>query len=70
MHELKPCPFCGGPVDIVLNGLDESYTVYHRMHRRYCRLEEPFTIPMSSAVNTIDDAVRVWNRRAYDAHHE
>ena len=63
MTELKPCPFCGGAVTMVLNGAEHSYFVYHKGFEP-CLINEPFEIPMNAVVKNIIDAERVWNRRA------
>ena len=63
MAELKPCPFCGGSVSMVLNQFEESYMVYHKSIEP-CLVGEPFEIPMNAVVKNREDAIRAWNRRA------
>ena len=62
MAELKPCPFCGGEVSMVLNIFEKTYFVYHKGFEP-CLIEEPFGIPMNALVTNREDAIRAWNRR-------
>ena len=66
MTELKPCPFCGGSVSMVLNQFEGSYMVFHNSIEP-CLVCEPFEIAMNAVVKNREDAIRAWNRRSNDA---
>lgn len=51
MPELKPCPLCGGDVEIL-----NTKAIPHVIHCRKCQL---FTRSMKN----LDDAVKAWNTR-------
>lgn len=67
MVDLKPCPFCGGAVNIVYNSLDNSFRVYHNngMDAIECVVHEPFEID-ALEVMSLAEARKAWNRRAHE----
>ena len=59
--ELKPCPFCGGEVEIVYRG--GGWFWVHK--------NEPLFYPMcpithSRKYNSYKETVEAWNRRTYE----
>lgn len=64
MPELKPCPFCGKPVSMVYNSMDNAFKVYHKRSWDIteCRVIEPIMLEGVS----LADAAEAWNRRAED----
>ena len=67
MDGLKPCPFCGGSVSMVINKRWRTYQVYHE-DIAPCLVGEPFKIPMNHVVQNRDDAIKAWNRRIDNGH--
>ena len=67
MSDLKPCPFCGGAVNIVYNSLDDAFRVYHNsgMDAIECVIREPFEIDVPN-VKSLAKARKAWNRRAHE----
>lgn len=67
MNDLKPCPFCGGEVNIVYKSFDNSFFVYHNsgMDAIECVIHEPFEIDAPN-VKSLADARKAWNRRAHE----
>lgn len=60
--KLKPCPFCGGEVELIY---DEDMDDY----RIDCKICEMAMIPPGEepgAVATKDGAIKAWNRRVGD----
>ena len=55
-EELKPCPFCGGKAEIII----EYGTVTVGCTNKEC------DITMGKAVFTDEEAIQHWNRRAND----
>lgn len=63
MAELKPCPFCGKPVEIRWSDVTGCFVVYHNSILDRCVLHLPISIVGVGKM----DAVDMWNRRAEDA---
>ena len=61
MAKLKPCPFCGQPVSILYNSLDDAFKFYHKADAP-CPVVEPMMLKGIS----LADAAQKWNRRAGD----
>lgn len=62
--DLKPCPFCGGEVNIVLkdNGLFESGHYFLIKHKRNkCNVD---CVIFKYNAHTLEDACKTWNRRS------
>lgn len=55
MIYLKPCPFCGHPVQMVYNSRDNAFKIFHK-----CCVIDPIMIKGKS----LADAAKAWNRRA------
>lgn len=64
MAELKPCPFCGKPVSMIYNSLEDAFKFYHKggTDDMNCRVIEPIRLEGCS----LADAAEAWNRRAED----
>ena len=64
MDKLKPCPFCGKPVCMIYNSLDNAFKFYHKngMDDLNCCAIEPIMLKGHS----LADAAKLWNRRAAD----
>lgn len=60
MIELKPCPFCGGTPDILIDEFGEDM-------RRYLLKCEECDGMIEHWFPTVEDAINAWNRRANDA---
>ena len=61
--KLKPCPFCGCPVTMIYNSLDNAFKFYHKGYDEIeCRVVEPIMLKARS----LADAREVWNRRTDD----
>lgn len=56
MIDLKPCPFCGGKVEISNDGKG--------LYRVGCDNANCFTHVFTYWCRTQDDAAEVWNKRA------
>ena len=57
--KLKPCPFCGGTVNIMYNSLGHEFHVYHDYEE--CMFDD-FTISDYYA-KSLSEAYEVWNKR-------
>ena len=64
MPELKPCPFCGKPVQMFYNSMDNVFKIYHKNgdDEMDCCVIEPI---MFDAVS-LAEAAKMWNRRLDD----
>lgn len=59
MSELKPCPFCGGEVEIIATGLYHwKYAIRHKSKTECILDANAFALPYEK-----DDATRMWNTR-------
>lgn len=63
--EVKPCPFCGGDVEIVFRSASMMYMVYHKDGGVGCYIAGPFKIPVAYA-HSLKEATEAWNRREND----
>ena len=62
MAELKPCPFCGKPVSMIYNSLENAFKIYHKGMQDNCNVIDPIKLEGTS----LADAREAWNRRAED----
>lgn len=64
MPELKPCPFCGSEVDIVINGSVSTwgaeYDIDHKVENRKCPADRMSWMPLYYGANVFNE----WNTRA------
>lgn len=62
MIDLKPCPFCGHPVQMVYNSCDNAFKIFHKnvVAEMCCCVIDPIMIKGKS----LADAAKAWNRRA------
>ena len=59
---LKPCPFCGSKMSITYNSLGKEYNFWHEGTNEKCTAREPFfSMTGGTIIESIADAVRVWN---------
>lgn len=67
MAELKPCPFCGGRAQISKHTVNDGQCHFQSgvVHciTCGCRTSEYIIDGYLGVENTIDDAVKAWNRR-------
>lgn len=65
MEKLKPCPFCGNPVELSYSSREGVFKIRHvkREESWLCYIVEPI---MLDAVS-LADAAEAWNRRVNDA---
>lgn len=61
--KLKPCPFCGGSVEMTYTSYDNMYHIYHRYNVMLCTIKEPIDID-GYFVKSLSEAEDAWNRRA------
>lgn len=65
MAELKPCPFCGKPVNIYYSSATNSYYVVHLDEQKSrCLIRMPLNINHNRLLLNLADAYSEWNRRA------
>ena len=62
MSNLKPCPFCGGTVEITYTSYDNMFHIYHRYDVLLCAIKEPIDIDGYFA-SSLKEAADAWNRR-------
>ena len=61
--KLKPCPFCGGKVNIMrLEHLENGFVSYYVSHSDIFNCA--YEIRQQSASETMQEAADKWNRRA------
>jgi hypothetical protein len=60
MTEFKPCPFCGGEVNITYHSADNVYSIWHKYDG--CKFIEPMYIDGKHA-KSLSDARNIWNKR-------
>ena len=61
MIKLKPCPICGGKVNLSYYSPMKEYRIWHSDKR--CALKEPIAI-CDESIKSLKDAAEFWNRRA------
>jgi len=61
MKGLRPCPFCGGEVNISYVSGDNCFSVWHK-YETMCKFIEPFWIDGEYA-KSLKDAKDIWNKR-------
>ena len=59
MDDLKPCPFCGGKVDIKSNR--DWHTLYGE-HSNKCFVDECYQVPATD--EDLEFMIKDWNTRA------
>lgn len=73
-EQLKPCPSCGGDIKLYSN-LNPNDNFFAFARCTYCKKEYPLpTVKLSTwdskrigiSKKMINDAVKAWNRRAYE----
>lgn len=60
-NELKPCPFCGKPMDFIYNSFDDAFKFFHKSaedEENCCVIGEIWIEAESLA-----DAKKRWNKR-------
>lgn len=68
MDKLKPCPFCGKPVNIYYSSATEGYYAVHEDEQKSdCIVLIPLSINNNRMLLSLSDACAAWNRRANDA---
>jgi endogenous inhibitor of DNA gyrase (YacG/DUF329 family) len=60
MKNLKPCPFCGGEVNITYYSADNVFVIWHKDDK--CKFIEPMYIDCKYA-KSLSDARNIWNKR-------
>ena len=61
MKDLRPCPFCGGEVNITYISSDNVFPVWHK-GGTVCKFVEPLYIDGEYA-KSLNDARDIWNKR-------
>ena len=65
MSELKPCPFCGKPVNIYYSSATHGYYAVHSDEQNSdCIVLMPLGINHHRILLSLADAYEAWNRRA------
>lgn len=59
-NELKPCPFCGGAVNIIYHSVLKEYHVYHT-GTEDCNFDD--LIIDGARAESLSDAYKIWNTR-------
>lgn len=68
MDKLKPCPFCGKPVNIYYSSATKGYYAVHEDEQKSdCIVLMPLSINHNRILLSLSDAYEAWNRRASDA---
>lgn len=80
MAEIKPCPFCGNKIDIII--LDDEFNIHDEKyendpysglqyglshnyrHNPNCPIATDGELLGSCGYDTRDEAIKAWNRRA------
>ena len=63
MEKLKPCPFCGGRVQVYYSSEQKAHFVVHAEDEQRCWLLMPIMI---RGAKSLAEAAEAWNRRAKD----
>lgn len=67
MADLKPCPFCGYPVNIFYSSATKGYYAVHLDEQHSdCIVSMPLEIDHHRILLSLADAYEAWNRRASD----
>ena len=61
MTDLRPCPFCGGDVNITYYSADNVFAIWHKYDG--CKFIEPMYIDGEYA-KSLSDARNIWNDRS------
>ena len=63
--ELKPCPFCGKPVNIYYSSATKAYYAVHLDEQHSdCIILMPISVNHNRILLSLSDAYAAWNRRA------
>ena len=63
--ELKPCPFCGKPVNIYYSSATKGYYAVHLDEQHSdCIILMPISVNHNRILLSLSDAYAAWNRRA------
>lgn len=62
MQELKPCPFCGGKVNVRYISYRMEFEVFHRDANRDCFSCISLAVD-GRKIKSLADAYEFWNRR-------
>lgn len=66
MYELKPCPFCGGKVNLTYYSGSNEYHIWHNWdNSAECFIAEPIVLP-GNQLKSLSEAAKAWNRRQDD----
>lgn len=64
MENLKPCPFCGKPVNIYYSSATKGYYVVHIDEQHSdCMVLTPLSINHNRILLSLADAYTAWNER-------
>ena len=67
MEDLKPCPFCGKPVNIYYSSATKGYYAVHLDEQHSdCIILMPISVNHNRILLSLSDAYAAWNRRAND----
>jgi hypothetical protein len=64
MEELKPCPFCGGKAHLIQTECLSNGVVLHHVYHSDPRC--PLNPVCTKNMDTPEEAIEAWNRRAED----
>jgi len=66
-NDLKPCPFCGKPVNIYYSSETKGYYAVHKDEQKSdCIMLMPASINGHRMLLCLQDAYNAWNRRVND----
>lgn len=65
MNELKPCPFCGGEAEVVINKSKQGQTA--NIHCTHCSCRKTLLRHPNYEGIIEKEAIEAWNRRADNA---
>lgn len=65
-NELKPCPFCGGEVNVCFSSKKGYYVIHSLKHGESNECILPSGMVLSRKYENLGQAYEAWNRRAND----
>jgi|24BtaG_2_1085350.scaffolds.fasta_scaffold18961_3 Lar family restriction alleviation protein len=63
-EELKPCPFCGGEMQIYDSPLNDTVSESYRVYMPQCKNDNCIAGDDGYYGKSPEDAIKAWNRRA------